>query len=102
MAVSRTGNRPIRPEEIEWYSIIESSLELDSQVDDFSHRQFRSWLAFFIKLGDVTRQDPVSMVPVFLIEVNHSHRMIDLCAGPGSKTSQLAKAMLFDPAKSEL
>lgn len=39
--------------------------------------------------GALTRQELVSMIPPLLLDVKPGHRVIDMCAAPGSKTSQL-------------
>jgi hypothetical protein len=39
--------------------------------------------------GHTTRQEAVSMVPPLFLEVEPHHTVIDLCAAPGSKTSQV-------------
>jgi 16S rRNA C967 or C1407 C5-methylase (RsmB/RsmF family) len=39
--------------------------------------------------GDITRQEAVSMVPPLALNVQPTHKCLDMCAAPGSKTSQL-------------
>jgi 16S rRNA C967 or C1407 C5-methylase (RsmB/RsmF family) len=43
--------------------------------------------------GILVRQELVSMVPVHLLDVEPHHMVLDLCAAPGSKTSQLQEIM---------
>jgi 16S rRNA C967 or C1407 C5-methylase (RsmB/RsmF family) len=45
------------------------------------------------KTGILSRQELVSMVPVYLLDVEPHHMVLDLCAAPGSKTSQLQELM---------
>ena len=39
--------------------------------------------------GLITRQEIVSMIPPILLDVKADHAILDMCAAPGSKTSQL-------------
>lgn len=41
------------------------------------------------EIGSITRQEAVSMVPPLLLDVQPHHRVLDMCAAPGSKTFQL-------------
>jgi 16S rRNA C967 or C1407 C5-methylase (RsmB/RsmF family) len=45
------------------------------------------------EVGSITRQEAVSMVPPLLLGVLPAHRVLDLCAAPGSKTLQLLEAL---------
>ena len=39
--------------------------------------------------GNLTRQEAVSMVPPLALNVQPHHKCLDMCAAPGSKTSQV-------------
>lgn len=39
--------------------------------------------------GNITRQEAVSMVPPLALNVLPHHKCLDMCAAPGSKTSQV-------------
>ena len=39
--------------------------------------------------GNITRQEAVSMVPPLALNVAPHHKCLDMCAAPGSKTSQV-------------
>jgi 16S rRNA C967 or C1407 C5-methylase (RsmB/RsmF family) len=43
--------------------------------------------------GRITRQEAVSMIPVTLLSCEPGHRVLDLCASPGSKATQLCEAV---------
>ena len=43
--------------------------------------------------GALTRQELVSMIPPLFLDVKPKHRVIDMCAAPGSKTSQLLEML---------
>ena len=48
------------------------------------------------ELGHISRQELVSQIPVLLLDVQSHHKVLDMCASPGSKTKQLL-SMLHDP-----
>ena len=69
---------------------------------DFSRMQLRRLpkleaLHEFMKretdIGAITRQEAVSMVPPLFLDVQPQHRVLDMCAAPGSKTAQLIEAL---------
>jgi len=39
--------------------------------------------------GGITRQEAVSMLPPLFMDIESHHKVIDMCAAPGSKTSQM-------------
>lgn len=39
--------------------------------------------------GNISRQEAVSMIPPLLLDVQSHHKVLDMCAAPGSKTSQI-------------
>ncbi|CAL8141625.1 unnamed protein product [Orchesella dallaii] len=39
--------------------------------------------------GNISRQEAVSMIPPLALQVEPHHKVLDLCAAPGSKTAQL-------------
>jgi 16S rRNA C967 or C1407 C5-methylase (RsmB/RsmF family) len=47
------------------------------------------WMMQHTDNGNITRQEAVSMVPPLALNVEPHHRCLDMCAAPGSKTSQL-------------
>ena len=49
-----------------------------------------------VNLGNVVRQELASMIPVLLLDVQHNHTVLDVCAAPGSKTEQILAAMQYD------
>lgn len=57
------------------------------------------WLTSWSALGVVSRQAVDSMAPVSMLGVRPQHRVLDLCASPGSKTTQLIDAMHADEAR---
>ena len=47
------------------------------------------WMIQHTDNGNITRQEAVSMVPPIALAAEPHHRCLDMCAAPGSKTSQL-------------
>ena len=43
--------------------------------------------------GSITRQEVVSMIPAFFLDIEPSHVVLDMCAAPGSKTFQLLEML---------
>ncbi|CAK9821004.1 tRNA (cytosine(34)-C(5))-methyltransferase [Anthophora plagiata] len=43
--------------------------------------------------GNISRQEVVSMVPPLVLDVKPSHKVLDMCAAPGSKTVQLIEML---------
>lgn len=69
-------------------SIDSASLALLPQLKRLSDFLLRE-----VALGTVVRQEVVSMVPVELADIQAHHRVLDVCAAPGSKTEQLLHAL---------
>ena len=46
--------------------------------------------------GNISRQESVSMIPPFLLQVAPEHYVLDMCAAPGSKTAQLLEFLSGD------
>ena len=63
---------------------IKSAPEL-AKMDKFLQEQFRA--------GRIYRQEQVSMVPVACLDIQPHHRVLDMCASPGSKTGQVIEAL---------
>ena len=51
------------------------------------------WLVAANTYGSITRQEAVSMLPPLFLDVEPHHCVLDMCAAPGSKTSQLVEAL---------
>ncbi|XP_058450073.1 tRNA (cytosine(34)-C(5))-methyltransferase [Malaya genurostris] len=46
--------------------------------------------------GNISRQEAVSMIPPLVLGVQPHHKVLDMCAAPGSKTAQLIEALHAD------
>ncbi|GJE86312.1 RsmB/NOP family class I SAM-dependent RNA methyltransferase [Phanerochaete sordida] len=56
-------------------------------------KKFHNFLVFETEVGNISRQEAVSMLPPLFLEVEPHHRVMDMCAAPGSKTAQLLEAL---------
>ena len=74
-------------------------LSLDRQTirHNTSLNEFHDWLKVQTQAGFVTRQETVSMIPPVVLNVEPYHKVLDMCAAPGSKTSQLLE-IVYIPA----
>lgn len=63
-------------------------------------KKFHSWLLEHTERGNVDRQEAVSMLPVLYLDVRSGHRVLDMCASPGSKTTQALDMLLYSASPS--
>ncbi|KAK5175897.1 tRNA (cytosine-5-)-methyltransferase ncl1 [Saxophila tyrrhenica] len=56
-------------------------------------REFQKFLVSETGVGNISRQEQVSMIPPLLLDVRPEHSVLDLCAAPGSKSAQLVEAI---------
>ena len=45
------------------------------------------------EFGTITRQEVVSMLPPLFLDIEPHHKVLDMCAAPGSKTMQLLEML---------
>ncbi|KAE9601260.1 hypothetical protein Lal_00023711 [Lupinus albus] len=55
--------------------------------------RFHEFLKLENEIGNITRQEAVSMVPPLFLDVHSDHFVLDMCAAPGSKTFQLLETI---------
>ncbi|KAM4027069.1 RNA cytosine C(5)-methyltransferase NSUN2 [Anomaloglossus baeobatrachus] len=80
------------PDELAWHTnlsrkIIRKSPELE---------KFHQFLISETESGNISRQEAVSMIPPILLNVQPHHKILDMCAAPGSKTKQLIEMLHAD------
>jgi len=83
---------PFYPEELAW------QLQLTRKDIRRSEAYFRlhNFLIAETNNGSISRQEVVSMVPPLVLNVKPWHKVLDMCAAPGSKTAQLIEMIHVD------
>lgn len=80
---------PWYPNELAW------QLELTRKDIRRSESLFRlhNFLIAETSAGGISRQEAVSMIPPIVLDVKPHHKVLDMCAAPGSKTAQLIESL---------
>ncbi|EFA86421.1 NOL1/NOP2/Sun family protein [Heterostelium album PN500] len=82
--------------EIEWYPDHlgwHSSLPKKAFRKNTVLEEFHQFLMHHSEQGNLTRQETVSMIPPVFMDVKPEHVVLDMCAAPGSKTTQLIESI---------
>eukprot|EP00252_Welwitschia_mirabilis_P004446 TRINITY_DN14791_c0_g1_i1.p1 TRINITY_DN14791_c0_g1~~TRINITY_DN14791_c0_g1_i1.p1 ORF type:complete len:927 (+),score=216.89 TRINITY_DN14791_c0_g1_i1:226-3006(+) len=87
---------PWYPNKFAWHSNFSRSQLRKNQTLE----RFHEFLKLENEIGNITRQEAVSMVPPLFLDVEPHHYILDMCAAPGSKTFQLLE-MIHKPEKFE-
>ncbi|KAI3645557.1 hypothetical protein MP228_008485 [Amoeboaphelidium protococcarum] len=58
-----------------------------------AYQRFHQFLVAHTDVGNISRQETVSMIPPLVLDVQPGHRVLDMCAAPGSKTAQLLESL---------
>ncbi|CAB3981634.1 tRNA (cytosine(34)-C(5))-methyltransferase [Paramuricea clavata] len=88
---------PWYPDELAWQiNLTRRFIRRSGMVSDF-----HKFLIHESEMGNLSRQEAVSMIPPLLIDVEPHHKILDVCAAPGSKTAQLIE-MLHEKEASTL
>ena len=76
---------PWYPENLGW------SLDTPKQVvrKDKAFAAFQKFLVSETTIGNISRQEAVSMIPPLLMDIRPGMTVLDMCAAPGSKSAQL-------------
>eukprot|EP00796_Vickermania_ingenoplastis_P005145 gene5145-3695_t len=84
-------------ERIAWYPIPGMAWRILADKTEFRKREdmqaVRQFLIQQTALGTISRQEEVSMIPPFLLDIQPTDVCLDMCASPGSKTAQMLVAL---------
>ncbi|KAF0294944.1 tRNA (cytosine(34)-C(5))-methyltransferase [Amphibalanus amphitrite] len=58
-----------------------------------AYHKLHNFLISETESGNISRQETVSMIPPLVLDVQPHHKVLDMCAAPGSKTAQLIEAL---------
>jgi 16S rRNA C967 or C1407 C5-methylase (RsmB/RsmF family) len=56
-------------------------------------KEFHKFIQYSVDSGMISRQEAVSMVPPFILNIKKGDYVLDMCAAPGSKTGQFLETM---------
>lgn len=79
-------------EAIPWYPIRGMAWRIKAGKTEFRRPEMKELRSFLIRhtaIGTVSRQEEVSMLPPFLLDIQPTDKCLDMCASPGSKTAQI-------------
>ena len=65
-------------------------------------KPLHSFIVQETEAGNISRQETVSMLPPIMLSVESHHKVLDMCAAPGSKTGQLLESLHLDSLKTGL
>ncbi|KAF8291581.1 hypothetical protein TcYC6_0126540 [Trypanosoma cruzi] len=84
-------------EPIPWYPLPGMAWRILADKTEFRKRpEMQALRRFMIQqtaLGTISRQEEVSMLPPFLLDIQPTDKCLDMCASPGSKTAQMLVAL---------
>eukprot|EP01038_Epipyxis_sp_PR26KG_P012085 gene12085-16172_t len=81
------------------YRIMLKSSQLSKQL---IYQTLHSLILREVALGNIVRQELVSMIPVLLLQIDENEIVLDMCAAPGSKTEQIISSMMNSAANKQI
>lgn len=88
-----------KPQSLPWYPN-EYAWQLELSRKDIRRSEtfykLHNFLIAETNAGAISRQEAVSMIPPIVLDVKPHHKVLDMCAAPGSKTAQLIEALHGD------
>lgn len=80
---------PWYPHQLAWhFAASRKALRTSSLTKHLKH-----FLTHETEIGNVSRQEAVSMIPPLVLDVQPHHKVLDMCAAPGSKTCQIIEML---------
>ncbi|KAK3914648.1 tRNA (cytosine(34)-C(5))-methyltransferase [Frankliniella fusca] len=87
------------PKQLPWYPD-RFAWQLDISRKDIrrseAYYRLHNFLIAETSSGNISRQEAVSMIPPLVLDVKPYHKVLDMCAAPGSKTAQLIEMLHAD------
>ncbi|KAJ1519527.1 hypothetical protein ONE63_004809 [Megalurothrips usitatus] len=87
------------PKQLPWYPD-RLAWQLDISRKDIrrseAYYRLHNFLIAETSTGNISRQEAVSMIPPLVLDVKPHHKVLDMCAAPGSKTAQLIEMLHAD------
>uniref|UniRef100_A0A8C2DA78 tRNA (cytosine(34)-C(5))-methyltransferase n=1 Tax=Cyprinus carpio TaxID=7962 RepID=A0A8C2DA78_CYPCA len=80
------------PDELAWHTNLSRKILRKSPLLE----KFHQFLVSETESGNISRQEAVSMIPPLLMKIEPQHKILDMCAAPGSKTAQLIEMLHSD------
>uniref|UniRef100_I3JLN4 tRNA (cytosine(34)-C(5))-methyltransferase n=1 Tax=Oreochromis niloticus TaxID=8128 RepID=I3JLN4_ORENI len=80
------------PDEQAWHTNMSRKIIRKSPLLE----KFHQFLVSETESGNISRQEAVSMIPPILLKIEPHHKILDMCAAPGSKTAQLIEMLHAD------
>uniref|UniRef100_A0A667XY50 tRNA (cytosine(34)-C(5))-methyltransferase n=1 Tax=Myripristis murdjan TaxID=586833 RepID=A0A667XY50_9TELE len=80
------------PDELAWHTNMSRKIIRKSPLLE----KFHQFLVSETESGNISRQEAVSMIPPLLLKIEPHHKILDMCAAPGSKTAQLIEMLHAD------
>ncbi|KAI7799278.1 RNA cytosine C(5)-methyltransferase NSUN2 [Triplophysa rosa] len=80
------------PDELAWHTNLSRKILRKSPLLE----KFHQFLVSETESGNISRQEAVSMLPPLLLKIEPHHKILDMCAAPGSKTAQLIEMLHSD------
>merc|ERR1719231_1110353 len=62
-----------------------------SKLPEF--QKLKEFLFHCSETGNVIRQEAVSLLPVLFLDIQHDSKILEMCAAPGSKTTQIIELL---------
>jgi multisite-specific tRNA:(cytosine-C5)-methyltransferase len=84
------------PKEMSWYpeGLAYSMTTPKNVIRKYEpFKEFQKFLVSETGVGNISRQEQVSMIPPLVLDVQPHHSVLDLCAAPGSKSAQLVELL---------
>ncbi len=78
---------------IEWYTGEGGAFSLPWEKGRCQDEEYKIRIQKLHASGRITLQEAASMLPVQVLNVQPGHRVLDLCAAPGSKSTQIAESL---------